>query len=311
MKRSFKKIFYAWTYYGPEIGLCSCLFKYAWFTYPVTQEITYAAMGRAKRLVSGFMEDFMTGFAEQRSKDQHHSISEKVAATTADDFYNFQDNEAHSNYGPFRRVSNHDDNVPLVEKTNPQLSSVVELLKNLQPKANVSDFVIRLARHIKNQPRKPNNVQQFRFVSDDGDEIRYFAKQHQRDEAKASVNTTKPINDVVEARSSVGSNDKRAYSYGPPPSGLPSFNELPSADYSYYKQGTYYHVHDLRKDKKPAPVKGGQWLKFDFEEAILSAMGVSHPGRSLKPTVAKCSKIYAFNFVLRCVQTLLLGWVLK
>jgi hypothetical protein len=314
VKRSFKKFFFAWTYYGPEVGLCSCLFKYAWFTYPVVPEITYAAMGRAKRFVSGFMEDFMQGFVEQRSKE-HYRISDKVAATTADDFYNYQSNEVYSDYGPYRRIGNHaenlPENVPLIEKSNPQLNSVVELLKNLQPKANVSDFVTRLARHIKNQPQKPDNVQQFRIVSDDGDEIRYLAKHHQHDDAKAAANTTKPISevDVLEARSSVASNvdsvSERAYRYGPPPQGLPSFNELPPADYTYYKHGTYHHIHDLRKDKKPP--KGGHWLKFDFEEAILSAMGLSHPGRSLKPTVAKCSKIYIFNVLLRFIQTSLVG----
>lgn len=323
VKRSFKKIFFAWTYYGPEIGLCSCLFKYAWFTYPVVPEITYTAMGRARRFISGFMHEFMQGFVEERSKDQynHHRISDKVAATTADDYYDYQSNQGYySNYGPFRRVGNHADNlpenVPLVEKSNTQLNNVVEMLKHLQPKANVSEFVIRLARHIKSRPRKPNNAQQFRFVSDDGDEIRYFAKHHQRDSAKEAGNATKPTisetNDVVdEARSSAESNvgavEERAYSYGPPPKGLPSYSELPPPDYSFYKNGIHHHVHDLRKDKSHPPVKGGGWLKVDFEEAILSALGLSHPGRSIKPSVTKCSKIYTFNVILRFFQTSLLG----
>lgn len=321
VKRSFKKIFFAWTYYGPEIGLCSCLFKYAWFTYPVVPEITYTAMGRARRFLGNFMQDFMQGFVEERSKD-HYRISDKVAATTADDFYDYQNNQVYSNYGPYRRVGNNaenlPENVPLAEKSNPQLNNVVEMLKSLQPKANVSDFVIRLARHIKSQPRKPNNAQQFRFVSDDGDEIRYFAKNHQRDAAKATGNATKPtisetsdgkVDDVVvEARSSVASNDaERAYHYGPPPQGLPTYNELPPPDYSYYKNGIHHHVHDLRKDKSHPPVKGGGWLKFDFEEAILSALGLSPPGRSIKPSVSKCSKIYIFNAILRFFQTSLIG----
>jgi hypothetical protein len=289
-------------------------------------EITYTAMGRARRFVSGFMQDFMQGFVEERSKD-HHRIGDKVAATTADDYYDYQSNQGYSNYGPYRRISdfpnNSPQNVPLVEKSNPQLNNVVEMLKNLQPKTNVSDFVIRLARHLSSQPRKPNNVQQFRFVSDDGDEIRYFAKNHQRDAAKVSGNTTKPaISEakeskvdavVVEGRSSVASNNaapvvERAYNYGPPSKGLPSYNELPPPDYSYYKNGIHHHVHDLRKNKGPLPGKGsGGWLKFDFEEAILSALGLSQPGRSIKPTVTKCSKIYAFRAILRFFQTALIG----
>lgn len=312
MKRSIKKVFFAWTYYGPEIGLCSCLFKYAWFTYPVVPEITHAVMGRAQRLMSGFMQDFMQGFIEERSKD-HYRISDKVAATTADDFYDYQNNQVYSNYGPYRRVDNRADNmpesVPIIEKSNPQLNILVEMLKNLEPKANVSDFVTRLARHIKFQPRKLNNAQQFRFVSDDGDEIRYFAKQHQRDAAKAIGNATKStISEANSGEAEARSASERAYSYGPPPPGLPTYNELPPADYSYYKDGVHHHVHDLRKNKQYSrPVKGGGWLNFDFEEAILSALGLGNPGRSIKPSVTKCSKVYVLNAILRFFQTSLLG----
>lgn len=273
-----------------------------------------AAMGRARRMVSGFMQDFLHGFIEEQSKD-HNRISNKVAETTADDYYDYQRKQEFPVYGPFRRVGDHasnlPENVPIVEKLNPQLENVVDMLKNLQPKGNISDFVIRLARHIRSLPRNPNNAQQFY----NGDEIRYFTKQHHRDEARADGNATKPsiskVDVIVAGRSSLSSNrmpiaqpniDRIAHVQGPPP-GLPSYNDLPPADYSYYENGIHHHVHDLRKDKRTPAVKGGGWLAFDFEETILQALGLSHPGRSVKPSVVKCSKLYIFNVILRWFQT--------
>lgn len=275
-------------------------------------------------MVNGFVHDFWRGYADEKEKEQYR-ISNKVADMTADDYYEYKSNQIHSNYGPFRRVDkfagNRPENVPIIQKSNPQLVNVVEMLKNLQPKANLTDFVVRLARHIKSQPRKPHNAQQFRYVSDDGDEIRYYSKLHRHDEKKAVGNATKPAISTseaegvtVEGRSSVGSNilpfatpnvDRISQKYGPP-EGLPSFNELPPADYSYYKDGVHHHVHDLRKEKGTYPIKGGGWLKIDFEEAILSALGLTQ-GRSAKPSIVKCSKVYAFQAVLRFFQTAFLG----
>lgn len=333
MKRSLKKILHAWTYYGPEVGLCSCMFKYAWFTYPIVPEVTHAVMGRARRMVSGFMDDFWKGYVSSQSSEDHYRISNKVADTTADDYYDYQSsNKVYANHDAFRRngqqkADNFPEKAPIVEKVNPQIFNVVDMLKNLQPKANVSDFVIRFARHIKFQPQSSLNVKQLRTVSDDGDRIKNFSS-NQHDEAKATGNTAKPptskingskvnANDVVviNGRSFVQSGFKPNMSQiaskkvfdlalGPPP-GLPSFNELPPADYSYYKGGVHHHVHDLRKDKGsyPSQVKGGGWLAFDFEDVILQALGLSNPGRSMKPSVVKCSKAYVFNVILRLIQT--------
>lgn len=330
VKRSLKKIFHVWTYYGPEFGLCSCMFKYAWFTYPIVPEVTHTVMSRARRMVSGFMNDFWQGYANSQNSDDHYRISTKVADTTADDYYDYQSsNKVYANHGPFRRngqqqTGNIPENVPIVEKLNPQLVSVVDMLKNLQPKANVSDFVTRFARHIKFQPQSSHNAQQFRTVSDDGDEIKYFPNRNQRDETKATGNATKPssreVNKnkadaynvlVIDGRSIVQSRvsqiaSKKLFDLAPgPPPGLPSFNELPPADYNYYKGGVHHHVHDLRKEKGsyPSQVKGGGWLAFDFEDVILQALGLSNPGRSIKPSVVKCSKAYVFNVILRLVQT--------
>lgn len=328
VKRSLKKIIYKFTLYGPEIGLCKCLFKYAWFNYPVVPEITHAMMGRARRMVSSFMQDFMQGFIEEQSSNDHYRISNKVAQTTADDYYDYQAKHANTNYGPFRRVGefvgNLPENVPIIEKSNPKLDNLVQMLKNLQPKANVTDFVIRLARNIKSQPRRPNNVQQFRIVSDDGDEIKYFTKHRHNDESKvelkAEVVTVRPAMNktvaiksgtVTEGRSSVSSNvrqvaqpkiERVGLSYGPPPAGLPTFNDLPPPDYTYFKDGVHHHIHDLRKDKKPLPVKGGGWLTVDFEDAILSALGLSPRAHLVQPTVKACGKSYVIAFIFRTIQ---------
>lgn len=281
-------------------------------------------MGRARRMVNGFMHDFWRGYAEEKEKEQYR-ISSKVADMTADDYYEYKNSQLHSSYEPFRRVDtyagNLPENVPIIQKSNPQIANVVEMLKNLEPKANITDFIVRLARHIKSQPQKPHNAQQFRFVSDDGDEIRNFSNHHRRNETKVVNNVTKPTikatkadGVVVEGRSVVASNIRpfpvpnvdRVYQNGPP-EGLPSFNELPPADYSYYKNGVHHHVHDLRKEKGTYPVKGGGWLSVDLEENILSALGLSHPGRSVIPSVLGCSKSYALQVVFRFFKKVFFG----
>lgn len=320
-KRSIKKFLFAWTFYAPEFGFCSCLFKYAWYTYPIIPEVTVSALGRARRMISGFMYNFWEGYADEQANAQYR-ISSKVADMTAEDYYDYKNNEVRDGaYGPFRRDGNYanikPENVPIVEKLNPKLTNVVEMLKNLQPKANASDFVIRLIRHMKSPP---NNIHQFHFVNDDGDKIKYHRHDEARDDEIAirpAINETK-VNTVEKGRSAMASNlgpvtkpivDRIGFDVIPP--GLPSFSELPSADYTYYENGVYHHVHDLRHIKGHYPQKkkrnSGGWLSFDFEDAILTALGLSHPGRSVKPSVIKCSKIYAFQAVLRFIQSAFVG----
>lgn len=266
-------------------------------------------MGRARRMVNGFMHDFTEGFREKNNlQDDHYRISSKVAATSADDYNDYQSNQIYADYGPYRRVGsdlNQAENAPLIEKSSPQLANVVEMLKHLQPKANVSNFLIRMARQLR-LPRP--TAQQFRFANHNGDEIQHFTKLYQH-ERVAAVNASKlPIDGDstpvgVSRRSSF---DNDIYGYGPP-AGLPTFNHLPPADYSYYKDGTQHHIHDLRKEKDSYPSKGGGWLSFDFEDTILNALGLTHPGRAAKHTVLKCTKLYAFNALLRFFQTAFLG----
>jgi hypothetical protein len=269
-------------------------------------------MGQARKAVSGFMQDFMQGFAQ--STQQHggydsgyndmHRISDKVAATTADDYYDYQSKNSVNQ--PFRRVGDHaanlPENAPLVEKPAPEVANIVEMLKHLQPKQNVTDFVIRLARHIKSQPRKPNKAQQFRFVSEDGDEIKYYAKQHHGD--AANVTKSSAISKTSEIVEGGKAESARVFSHHPP-HGLPSYENLPAATKTYFKNGVYHHVHDLRKNAIPPKRSTPGWMAFNFEETILQALGLTHPGRSAKPTVVKCSKSYAFHVIARIFYSFL------
>lgn len=142
-------------------------------------------------MVNHFMHDFWDGYAEDQST--RYRVSNKVEEMTADDYYDYRNSQVQSNYGPFRRVgdfaANIPENAPLVQKSDPLVANVVEMLKNLQPKtnvsrANVSDFVMRLARQLNYWPRKPNNAGQFRIVSDDGDDNRNLARENQHDGKK-------------------------------------------------------------------------------------------------------------------------------
>lgn len=330
VKKKLKKLFYVFNWWGPEIGYCTCLFKYAWHTYPIVPEMTYSVMGRARRMVTGFMQEFYSGFQEAQYKDSNR-ISGQVAEMTADDYYDYQ--RTNVIQGPFRRVSdfagNIPENVPVIYK-HPKLNNVVEMLKNLQPKANSTPepFRIRYARHLQNAmlqyKPKSNNTQQFRIASVDDDEIKTFTNKQQREIAKIMESTEKPapiidkVNDgkvFVEGRSSVSTNvqarnndiARRAYFTGGPPPGLPTFDELPPADYHYYKNGVHHHVHDLRKDKHPP--RGGGWLSFNFEDIILQQLGLAPPGKSLAggPSALKCSKIYAVGVAWRWLQGSLLS----
>jgi hypothetical protein len=75
---------------------------------------------------------------------------------------------------------------------------------------------------------------------------------------------------------------------------------LPPPDYTYMKDGNYYHIHDLRREKG---VYGGpKWLSSmndDFENAILSLLGLGPPGRLIKPTFTVCSQQYMISAFVR------------
>lgn len=254
IKRSLKKMWLAYAYYAPEFSLCSCLFKYAWHTYPIIPEgnnniyachviefisfsplvysVTYSAMGRAQRMVGHFMQEFVQGYMNSLMQYDQERISAKVAQTTADDYYDYQ-NRFTSNYGPQRRNDEHVQ--PPNQKIDPKIAAVVEMLKNLKPKANQSDsFVIRYARSLNSLGLDGDQNFPMTIVMEI---IRKFLQKSHDDTAKSSrsLNGTRG----VEGRGFVSPNGqyvshnsqniRRIHTQGPP-SGLPSYDELPPAD---------------------------------------------------------------------------------
>lgn len=77
---------------------------------------------------------------------------------------------------------------------------------------------------------------------------------------------------------------------------------LPPPDHTYFKNGNYYHIHDLRHEKG---IYGGPSIlsnnNNDFENAILSLLGLGPPGRVIKPTFSVCSKQYLISAFVRFV----------
>jgi hypothetical protein len=190
MKRSLKRAFRTVGYYGPEIGLCSCMIKYAWYNYPVVPEITYSAIGRAKRAFGGFVQDFMHGF--QESQNQHYysqqRISNNIADVSVDDYADYQSRVNIEKYNVLRR----NDEIP-----QPQVQQQQQQLPQADPQ------VVLLADFLKHL--KPKGVP-----------------------AARSLNVTSQ-NATSEGRNFQPAAQRRVLVSGKP-SGVPGFNELPPAD---------------------------------------------------------------------------------
>lgn len=244
--RIFKQLWMYYGHYGPEIGFCSCMAKHAWFQYPQMAEATYGTLGKARRMVTNFFEDFLRGFMESTQHQEYgqHRISNKIEETTADDYYDYQNYKGPQDYGPSRRIGQLGDapnldgaqNLRVIEKADPKLISVVEMLKTLQPKANHNDsFIIRYGRALDSYSQKiysnHDDVEEKRSVSED--KIKKYPKKYQQVIYGESVDS--PVNGTEE-NASEGRNlenelsaNRRVLVRGVPP-GLPSFDELPPAD---------------------------------------------------------------------------------
>lgn len=212
-------------------------------------------MGRAQRMVGYFMQDFVQGYMERIMQYDQERISGKVAATTADDYYDYQ-----SRYGGgggeqlWRRndvVNIPEKHAPVVEKVDPKLASVVEMLKNLKPKANQNDsFIINYARALTSSLTRNNNdantvdqniptlilmgIQKFlqrQSHADMAKSIRSLneTKNRETDEADDVEGRNFPTNGPY-VQNTLPNLNRRIYGQGAPPPGLPSFNELPPAD---------------------------------------------------------------------------------
>lgn len=251
MRRSIRKVMYRFNWWGPEIGLSSCMFKYAWYKYPIIPQTTYRMMGTARRMMTNFAYDFYQGFMEEQMRD-HHRISNKVAETTAEDFENYQ----YEYYPDFKEMGPHASNLPQPfysasnnknnnnnnnqqqSLPNRRMDDIVEMLKNLEPKTK---------RNAKNNDMRGNTdnqqtLNQFRIVQKDGDDIKKFPMNYHDDTANkvngtsnnGTVHNAKEDTNnksqtdakvVVESRSVVSKNGvtnradyliDRQYSYGSP-----------------------------------------------------------------------------------------------
>jgi hypothetical protein len=207
--------------------------------------VTYATLGRAQRMVGNLMQDFVYGFQDSFSQGDYSSsspggsyveheyaydrISNKVAETTADDYNDYQ-----SRFTSNRRIGEHieRENSPPVQKVlDPKVARVVEMLKNLKPKANQNDsFVIRYARALNtlgiDQKSSPAVILM---------EIAKYLQTYY-DSAKSTQSANDTRNGNFEGRSLfasnlpyVNSNNRRIHTEGNPP-GLPRYEELPPAD---------------------------------------------------------------------------------
>lgn len=250
-------------HYGAEIGFCTCLARHAWFKYPVMAEVTYTTLGRARHMVTTFFEDFVQGFLESQrgsayqpeiQQPHHHPhegytysrVSNKISDMTAPDYYDYQNNVGTQEYGPSRRIGDQNvqampqdiQNLKVIEKADPKLISVVDMLKNLQPKVNQNDsFIIRYARALNLYSQKlqssssDDDDEKMRSISKD--KIKKYRKKYQRDSSNGTSVSTAAYSSSIHANKtregrSMGAN-RRVLVPGVPP-GLPSYDELPPAD---------------------------------------------------------------------------------
>lgn len=235
-----------YSHYGPEIGFGSCLSKYAWYHYPVVSDVTYATLGNARKQVSSFMEDIMRGFTQSYYNADQQVISAKVAQTTDDDYYDYQQNYQQNQmmtqaYSPSRRIGKYEgeiypenqQNVQVIEKADPKLVPIVDMLKNLQPKVNENNgFIIRYARALNSYSQYLSDEEKKLHVNKD--KIKKYPKKHQHESTRKMNETSvgrvnsSPINEGRSMGNEISSN-RRVLVPGVP-EGLPSYEELPPAD---------------------------------------------------------------------------------
>jgi hypothetical protein len=176
-------------------------------------------------------------------------ISAKVAQTTDDDYYDYQQNYQQNqmmtqDYGPSRRIGKHESeiypenqqNVRVIEKADPKLVPIVDMLKNLQPKVNQNEgFIIRYARALNSYSQYLSDEEKKLYVNKD--KIRKYPKKHQHESTKMMTETSvgSVNSSAINEGRSMGnefSSNRRVLVPGVPP-GLPSFDELPPADCKY------------------------------------------------------------------------------
>lgn len=145
MKKFIKKFIFAYTFWGPEIGLSSCLFKHAWHTYPAVSQFSYRVLGTARSMIGGLYQEVYRSFIKS---SQESTVPADVTAHAVD---THAGGDYHTQYGGHDHGHtgiSHDDPYPLPHYKNPhssygppgynrRMDNVMEMLKNLQPK-NIS-----------------------------------------------------------------------------------------------------------------------------------------------------------------------------
>ena len=342
MRRSLRKVMYRFNWWGPEIGLSSCMFKYAWYKYPIIPQTTYRMMGTARRMMTNFVYDFYQGFMEEQMRD-HHRISNKVAETTAEDFENYQ-YEYYPDYKemgphasnlpkPFYSVyNNNNNNQQQQSHPNQRMDDIVNMLKNLEPKTK---------RNAKSNDMRGNTVNhqtlnQFRIVQKDGDDIKKFSINYHDDTAnkvngtsnngtiqnvKEDTNNKRQTDAkvVVESRSVVSKNGvtrrgdnliDRQYIGGLPRDpyheGYQQHAFAPPENIYHYpsepSNGAHYYTHETSNNNNYDHPKPG-WLSFNFEDIILEKLGLAPPGKSAKGSgIMKCSQFYIVSALWRAIE---------
>lgn len=200
--------------------------------------MTYGAMVRAQRMVGGFMQDFLYGYQDSLSEGYsspgteyveheyaYDRISNKVAETTADDYNDYQ-----SRFNANRRIGQHSQNPPPIHKVDPKMAQVLEMLKNLKPKAYQNgSFVINYARALNTLGIDQNSSPAVILM----EIAKYLQTYYDSTSSNHAENDTR--NESFEGRSLLASGlpyvnaNRRVQTQGHPP-GLPGYEDLPPAD---------------------------------------------------------------------------------
>lgn len=208
-------------------------------------------MGRARRYVSDFMHEFMQGFIESHYNYAQERIRNNIAQTTADDYFDYQSNVNDGSTYTLRRNGeafqqpqqqqpsiNQNINIQPIQKVDPKLVALAEMIKNLRPKEkqpnNTNNFIIQYARAFSKSleiGENSSNSKQFTHSAN---------TTHDENVSPSELNTTsvgiqsEGRNFAPSTAPQVQQQIKRIFTQGPgPPPGLPSFNELPPADCNF------------------------------------------------------------------------------
>lgn len=187
-------MFLAYTFWGPEIGLSACLFKYSWVKYPAVPQITYRIIGTARSMIGGLYTEVYRSMTQAEFVTEETST--KLADLTNEDYLNHHGGYSVLNYNggtqyPLPDYPNPQANYGPPAPYNRRMDVIIDMLKNLKPK-NGS----RIGRDYKQTGR---NMQHYR-VAEDSDE---FMKLFGRSQSTPTIMKPAPFGkiEIIEAQS--------------------------------------------------------------------------------------------------------------